>query len=70
MDNLQAKAGFLPGLFSGRSRNKGKVSTTEEPEDDKMPSPKPSPIFTRLPDGIRNHFIAMAGEFVGTFLFL
>ncbi|KAL2425983.1 Aquaporin-7 [Exophiala dermatitidis] len=69
MDNLQAKPGFLPGVFHKRGRRgKGKEPTPEE--DEKMPQPKPSRLFTSLPDGTRNHFVAMAGEFVGTFLFL
>lgn len=28
------------------------------------------PLVNRLPDSVRNHFIAMCGEFVGTVLFL
>jgi aquaporin related protein len=28
------------------------------------------PFISRVPDDIRNHFIAMCGEFVGTVLFL
>lgn len=28
------------------------------------------PFISRVPDNIRNHFIAMCGEFVGTVLFL
>ena len=28
------------------------------------------PFLHILPDGMRNHFVAMSGEFVGTFLFL
>jgi len=28
------------------------------------------PLLSRVPDNIRNHFIAMCGEFVGTVLFL
>ncbi|KAF7506325.1 hypothetical protein GJ744_011898 [Endocarpon pusillum] len=35
-----------------------------------MAGPKPLPFFKRLPDAVRNHFIAMVGEFIGTFLFL
>lgn len=31
---------------------------------------KRSPFLEFLPDSVRNHFIAMLGEFVGTFLFL
>jgi hypothetical protein len=66
MDNIKAKSGFLPGLF-GRNNRKD-TKTTSEP--DKMPGPRPSPFFRKLPNGVRNHCIAMAGEFVGTFLFL
>jgi len=40
------------------------TSTTE-----KM-TPKPLTIVQRVPSGPRNHFIAMAAEFVGTFMFL
>lgn len=28
------------------------------------------PLVTRLPDKVRSHFVAMVGEFCGTFLFL
>ena len=28
------------------------------------------PFLNKIPDGIRNHFVAMTGEFVGTVLFL
>ena len=42
-----------------------------------QPLPPPPPIllqqYTKMiasPDTVRNHFIAMAGEFAGTFLFL
>lgn len=67
MDNINAKSGFLPGLFKQKRRDTG-VSDTGDVE--KMTTPKPSPFFRRLPNGPRNHFIAMSGEFVGTFLFL
>ncbi len=73
MDNINAQSGFLPGVFGkrGRGRRKGKnTGITPEGEDEKMQGPKPIPFFMRLPNGPRNHFIAMAGEFVGTFLFL
>ena len=33
------------------------------------PAPRRS-LADRVPDSIRNHFVAMTGEFVGTFLFL
>jgi len=69
MDSINAKSGFLPGLF-GTKRTRTGVTDPADTEKDKMPGPKPSPIFTRLPSYARNHFVAMAGEFVGTFLFL
>lgn len=28
------------------------------------------PFLNKIPDNLRNHFVAMSGEFVGTFLFL
>lgn len=34
------------------------------------PEPKPLPAVHRLPQKIRNEFVAFLGEFVGTFLFL
>jgi aquaporin rerated protein, other eukaryote len=66
MDRLTSRKGLLPGLF-GRSttepdiRNGGEKGTTA--------SQRSSP-FKRIPNKIRNHFVAMAGEFVGTFMFL
>lgn len=59
MENIQAKSGFLPGLFP-----RGKKGTKD------MAGPKPIKFFQRLPQGPRNHFVAMVGEFMGTFLFL
>jgi hypothetical protein len=59
MENLQAKSGFLPGLFP-----RGKKGKKD------MAGPKPIKFFQRLPQGPRNHFVAMVGEFMGTFLFL
>ncbi|KIW15551.1 hypothetical protein PV08_05599 [Exophiala spinifera] len=74
MDNIRAKSGFLPGLFGHR---RGRVKTAEnstgatpQGEDEKMQGPKAHPFFLRIPNGPRNHFVAMSGEFVGTFLFL
>lgn len=74
MDNIRAKSGFLPGLFGHR---RGRVKTaqnstgaTPDGEDEKMQGPKAHPFCLRIPNGPRNHFVAMAGEFVGTFLFL
>jgi hypothetical protein len=65
MENIQAKAGFLPGLFPSRKRTESSSVNSR----DRL-GPKPSPFFKRLPNGLRNHFIAMVGEFMGTFLFL
>ncbi len=65
MDNLQAKRGFLPGLFPARKKLESASVASKD-----MAGPRPLPIFKRLPDGVRNHFIAMVGEFIGTFLFL
>ncbi|KIW50212.1 hypothetical protein PV05_11822 [Exophiala xenobiotica] len=74
MDNIRARSGFLPGLFGHR---RGKIRTAEnstgvtpDGEDEKMQGPRAHPFFKRIPNGPRNHFVAMAGEFVGTFLFL
>jgi hypothetical protein len=69
MDNINARLGFLPGLF-GRQKRKGTGISQTTSESEKMPLPRPVRFFRRLPNGPRNHFIAMAGEFVGTFLFL
>jgi hypothetical protein len=68
MDNISPKAGFMPGLF-GRHRGP-KTGATPNGADDKMKAPTPNSFFMRIPNKPRNHFIAMAGEFVGTFLFL
>jgi hypothetical protein len=69
MDNINAKSGFLPGLFGKHKRTDTGISQRSS-EAEKMPLPRPAPFFRKLPNGPRNHFIAMAGEFVGTFLFL
>jgi hypothetical protein len=69
MDNINAKSGFLPGVFGKRTRKGARISQTAS-ESGKTPTPRPAPFFKRLPSAPRNHFIAMAGEFVGTFLFL
>src|SRR5271155_4707491 len=66
MDNISAKSGFLPGLFGKRTRKGTGISQ----ESERAHIPRPAPFFRRLPNVPRNHFIAMAGEFVGTFLFL
>lgn len=67
MDNLQQRTGFMPGLFGRKKRAERMQSGSSTTE--KM-TPKKNPIADRIPDTIRNHFVAMAGEFVGTFLFL
>lgn len=68
MDKINPKNGFLPGLF-GRHRGP-KTGATPAGADEAMQGPKASSLFMRIPNKPRNHFIAMAGEFVGTFLFL
>ena len=70
MDNINPnlKNGFLPGLF-GHHRGP-RTGATPDGADDKMQGPKPNNFFMRIPNKPRNHFIAMTGEFVGTFLFL
>ena len=65
-ENLQTRSGFLPGLTSKFQRQVTGTSTSSE--KDKMQGPKPSPLFRKLPNGVRNHLIAMIGEFVGTFM--
>ena len=63
MDKLQeVKEGFLPGLVR-RTTPKGLQKTPSGHQ-------KPKSVMDILPDSVRNNFIAMAGEFVGTFLFL
>ncbi|KIW35609.1 uncharacterized protein PV07_02295 [Cladophialophora immunda] len=69
MDNIRPKSGFLPGIF-GHRKGKSRTGATASGEDEKMKGPQPSSFFMRIPNKPRNHFIAMAGEFVGTFLFL
>ena len=84
MDRLQERSGFLPGLTSSlkhfkKSNTKQNQSTSQEKSrastdqpstiTDEM-KPAPSPLFHRVPNRIRNHFIASVAEFVGTFLFL
>lgn len=41
--------------------------TTSQPP---LPTTPKRPLIRRLPDTLRNHFVAMSGEFVGTVLFL
>lgn len=69
MESIKTKSGFLPGLF-GQRKQKDKNTIQQNGDTEKMQKPGPSNFFRRLPDGPRNHFVAMAGEFVGTFLFL
>lgn len=55
----------IPGLRSKEHR------ATPHPSAPSTSSPSNRlPFLDFLPDGFRNHFIAMSGEFVGTFLFL
>ena len=70
MDNMTAKSGFLPGVRFNRKPKRVDTGASLPSEKEKMPGPKRSDFMKRLPNGPRNHFIAMAGEFVGTFLFL
>jgi len=69
MDQWKTQKGFLPGIFPGRRAKRQNTGISSSSDEEKM-TPKPSPFFRRLPNGPRNHFIAMSGEFVGTFLFL
>ena len=41
-----------------------------EAQDSSKHKEKTLPLVGRLPNKVRNHFIAMVGEFCGTFLFL
>ncbi len=53
------------GLSLPFMKNKQKEQDGGDPN-----SPNRVPGLGWVPDSIRNHFIAMSGEFVGTFLFL
>lgn len=66
MDKINADGGFLPGLF-GRAKN---VAATMSSSSSKKLEPKPHDFWKKFPEGFRNEFLAMAGEFVGTFMFL
>lgn len=66
MDRLQESKGFLPGIFRSKKRSSGTGGSSNE----KKLNPGTWSLVTRVPSGPRNHFIAMAGEFVGTFMFL
>jgi hypothetical protein len=71
MDNLQAKTGFLPGLFRPRNEaGKPLAFSSEKAKKPEMADSKPATLLQRLPNGPRNHFVALVGEFCGTFLFL
>jgi len=63
MENIPEK----PGNIFVKSAETG-VSSSRETE--KRAGPTPSAFIRNLPNGPRNHLIAMVGEFVGTFLFL
>jgi hypothetical protein len=69
MENIQEKPGIIFGFRVGKSKcaDTG-VSSLRETE--KRAGPTPSTFIRKLPNGLRNHLIAMVGEFVGTFLFL
>ena len=73
MDRLEARNGFLPGLL-GRGRNNNPRSntntSTSSAEKEKMQGPGPSPMFKAIPRAVRTEFVAMVGEFIGTFMFL
>jgi len=69
MDNINVQNGFLPGVFK-QHRRKRNTGVSDPDTDEKMAAPGPARWVRKVPDTIRNHFIAMAGEFVGTFLFL
>ena len=60
MASPQLKGGLvLPGM-----KKKEIYTDTHSPYSHRLP------LLDWLPHGTRNHFVAMAGEFVGTFLFL
>lgn len=40
------------------------------PEQERQEPPIRLPFASRLPDTLRNNFVAMSGEFIGTFFFL
>ena len=69
MDNLKVGEGFLPGLFGKRPATGGS-SSSESRDEEKKKGVTPNRFLMRIPATPRNHFIAMAAEFVGTFLFL
>lgn len=70
MDNLKVGEGFLPGLFGKKRPATGGSSSSDSRDGKKKGTPTPNSFLMRIPATPRNHFIAMAAEFVGTFLFL
>lgn len=66
MDRLTSAKGLLPGLFGRRQTSRD----ARNGSDNKTTSSTHSSPFKMIPNKIRNHFVAMAGEFVGTFMFL
>ena len=69
MDRLNVQKGFLPGLFGKRAATEGS-SSSDSRDEKKKGGVTPNRFLMRIPATPRNHFIAMAAEFVGTFLFL
>lgn len=67
MDRLTSRKGLLPGLFGRGEQNA--ATTNGNAEKGSAASIRSSP-FKMIPNKIRNHFVAMSGEFVGTFMFL
>jgi hypothetical protein len=63
MDRLKSTKGLLPGLFGKRNQN----VDTRNGKDAEKASTYSSPLKS-MPARFRNHFVAMAGEFVGTFM--
>ena len=69
MDRLNSAKGLLPGLL-GRKQQKSTDGATNGRTDKASSASTRSAPFGFLPNRVRNHFIAMTGEFVGTFMFL
>ena len=67
MDKLQESAGFLPGLRRGKNQPSDTGASTNQK---KVHPARTWGLVGKIPSGPRNHFIAMSGEFVGTFMFL
>lgn len=68
MDRLTSRKGLLPGLFGNRGQQD--VPTTNGHGGKGSTASTRSSPFGMIPRSIRNHFVAMSGEFVGTFMFL